>query len=87
TDKLLLGKATGALTAEFWSFDIATKTMKPMIGQGEKEEFDATFGMNPNELFVLTSKFGEFKRLYRYKDGKFDPITPDVKMDVETFSV
>ena len=83
----LLGKSTGALTAEYSKFDLMTKKLTPVLGQGEKEEYEATFGTTENELFVLTPKLSEFRRLYRVRDGKFDPISPDVKMDVESFSM
>lgn len=85
----LLGKATGALTAEYWLFDLADKTVVPVIGQNEKEEYYVTFGTKMNEYFVLTPKFSEFRRLYRIRQGGkgFEPLTPDVPRDVESFSM
>jgi hypothetical protein len=65
--KFLLSKSTGAVTAEYWRFNTETKKVTPVLGQGAKEEFEASFGATPDELFVLTSKFGEYKRLYRVR--------------------
>jgi dipeptidyl aminopeptidase/acylaminoacyl peptidase len=93
--KLLLTKATGALTSEYWEYDEATKKATPLFGQNEKEEYDASYGANTaatGELIVRTSKFGDFRRLYKTKPtaraGKpleaadVIAITPDAKHDV-----
>jgi dipeptidyl aminopeptidase/acylaminoacyl peptidase len=85
--KLLLGKATGALTREYHELDLATKKLSPVLGVGEKEEYDASYSGAAGELVVRTNKQGEFRRLYRSKDGKLTPISGDVKMDVEGYSV
>lgn len=86
-DKLLLGKATGALTREYYELDLATKKLTPVLGVGEKEEYDAQYSGAPGELVVKTNKLGDFRRLYRFKDGKLTPVSADVKMDVERFSI
>lgn len=93
--KLLLGKATGALTKEYFEYDEAAKKLTPLFGQNEKEEYDASFGAAPGELIVQTPKFGEFRRLYRVTGAKGGPleaaqakaITPDMKHDVEGFTI
>lgn len=95
--KLLLAKATGALTSELWEYDEATKKATPLFGQNEKEEYEATYGGNAGEMIVQTPKFGDFRRLYRTKptarSGKpLEPadvtaITPDAKHDVSSFFV
>jgi dipeptidyl aminopeptidase/acylaminoacyl peptidase len=84
---LLLQKATGSLTSEYSEFDPATKKLTPVLGQGEKEEYSATYGAAPGQLLVLTPKFGEFRRLYRVEKGKFEPVTPELKWDVSGFTV
>ena len=63
--KLLLSKATGALTAEYWEYDEVTKKLSPLFGQGEKEEYRAAYAGTAGELVVLTPKLGDFRRLYR----------------------
>ncbi len=81
--KLLLSKSTGALTSEWYEWDIAAKKLTPLFGQDEKEEYQALWSANPGEILVRTPKLGEFRRVYRWKKGeKLAPITPDVKMDV-----
>ena len=86
--KLLLSKATGALSREYAEYDVATKTLTPLLGQNEKTEYRAAYGPEPGELFVLTNKLGEFRRLYRWKPGgELSPITPEVSMDVSGFDL
>lgn len=90
--RLLLAKATGALTREYWEYDVDAKKLSPLFGQDEKEEYEAFYGPTPGELVVQTNKFGDFRRLYRVRPkGKAldaadtTPITPDVKHDVASF--
>jgi len=84
---LLLAKSTGALSSEYSTYDPATRRLVPLFGQGEKEEYSASFGRHPGEVLVLTPKWGEFRRLYRFADGKFTPISPELRWDVETFTI
>ena len=90
--KLLLSKATGALTSEYWEWDEAEKKLSPMFGQGERIEYRASYAATPGEVLVSTPKFGDFRRLYRAKPkGKaletadVTPITADAKHDVSGF--
>jgi dipeptidyl aminopeptidase/acylaminoacyl peptidase len=86
--KLLLSKATGALSREYAEYDIATKTLTPLMGQNEKVEYQAAYAVEPGELFVLTNKLGEFRRLYRWKPaGALVPVTPEMAMDVAGFDL
>ena len=41
--KLLLSKATGAAWREYAEYDIATKTLTPLLGQNEKTEYQAAY--------------------------------------------
>src|SRR5205807_2433454 len=41
--KLLLSKQTGALTSEWWELEPATKQPTPLLGQGEKEEYEVAY--------------------------------------------
>ena len=53
----------------------------------------AAYAADPGELLVQTNKFGEFRRLYRWKIGSggrppsFTPVSPDLKMDVSDFAI
>jgi len=86
--KLLLSKATGALSREYAEYDVATKALTPLLGQNEKVEYQAAYGPTPGELLVLTNKLGEFRRLYRWKPGgELVPITPEMSMDVSDFDL
>jgi dipeptidyl aminopeptidase/acylaminoacyl peptidase len=87
TDKLLLVKEVGANMEEYFEYDVPSKKLTPLFGQGERENYQAAYGAKPGEILVLTPKLSEFKRLYVFKDGKFSPISPDIKHDVETFTI
>jgi len=83
----LMEKRTSNFIAEYSVFDLETRKLTPILGQGEKEDYNAVFGTKPTELFVTTPKFGEFRRLYRYNKGEFSPLTADSKRDVEAVAI
>lgn len=85
--RFLLAKATGSLSREYYEWDLKDKKLKPVIGQGETEEYQVRFAKDRNEYFVVTPKFGEFRRLYKLKEGQLSALTPEVKKDVESFRV
>ena len=86
-EKFLFAKATGSLSREYSEYDVKTRTTTAMLGQNEQEDYIVQYGISKDEYLVLTPKFGEFRRLYRYKDQKFTPITPELKSDVESFDI
>jgi dipeptidyl aminopeptidase/acylaminoacyl peptidase len=85
--RLLLAKETGNASREFYEFDPATKALTPVLGQNESEDHEAAFGGESGELIVLTPKLSNFRRLYRYRNGEFLPISPEMSHDVTAFSV
>jgi dipeptidyl aminopeptidase/acylaminoacyl peptidase len=85
--KLLLQKATGAVTSEWFEWDVAARTLAPLLGQGEAEEYDVAYAAQPGELLVRTNKLGDLSRLYRWKAGAFSPVTPELKWDVSGFGL
>jgi dipeptidyl aminopeptidase/acylaminoacyl peptidase len=85
--RLLLHRATGALSADVWEWDPKTRALTALFGQNEKEEHRAAYGARPGELIVLTNKLGDFRRLYRWEKGVFTPIGDELKFDVASFSV
>ena len=85
--KLLLSKATGALSSEWSEWDLARRTLTPLLGQGEAEEYQVAYAAQEGELLVRTNKLGDFSRLYRWKAGVLTPVTPELKWDVEGFSL
>jgi len=86
---LLLAKATGALSREFAEYDVATRTLTPLFGQNETAEYAAAYAPAAGELFVLTNKLGEFRRLYKWKRGGDDlfPVTAEMTKDVSGFGI
>jgi dipeptidyl aminopeptidase/acylaminoacyl peptidase len=85
--RLLLGKDVGSNMTEFFEWDPGKKVLTPLFGQGEREEHTAAYGAAPGEILVLTPKLGEFRRLYRWKEGELTPVTPELKFDVESFKI
>jgi dipeptidyl aminopeptidase/acylaminoacyl peptidase len=86
---LLLSKATGNTTSEYYGYDPATQTLTPHLGVGEQEDYHVRFGMADDELIVRTPKLGDFQRLYRYSTTtrELSPISPEVAFDVDDFSI
>ncbi|GAA5175389.1 S9 family peptidase [Niveibacterium umoris] len=82
--RLLLVKETGSQSREYSLLD-RDGALKPLLGQGEQESYEAKFGHAPGELLVSTTKFSDFRRLYRWKAGKFEPLTGALKWNVEAF--
>ncbi len=85
--RLLLRRETGSVTAEYSEWDPAKRTLTPLLGQGELEEYDARYGAREGELVVLTNKLGEWRRLYIWKAGKLSPLGDETKFDVDGFSI
>ena len=83
--KLLLRKETGNIAREFYEWDSDVQALTPVVGQGEKEQYEVAYSAKPGEFLVLTPKFGDFKRLYRFKGGKYEPLTPELSADVSEF--
>jgi dipeptidyl aminopeptidase/acylaminoacyl peptidase len=84
-DRLLLGKEVGSNMTEFYQWD--GKQLAPLFGQGEREEYEAMFGPGEGEVLTQTPHFGEFRRLYSWRQGKFTPVTPDLRFDVSSFII
>src|SRR5690606_5389661 len=86
--KVLMVKLTGALWREYGELDVRTKTLTPLLGQGEQTEYAMEYAAAPGEFFVVTNKLGDFRRLYRWKPGgELTPVTPGMAMDVSGFGV
>jgi dipeptidyl aminopeptidase/acylaminoacyl peptidase len=80
--RLLLFKATGSLTGEYWEWDGAKKTKTALLGVDEKGQFRAQYGPKEGQLVVVTPELGEYRRGYTYEAGRWTPITPEIKWDV-----
>ncbi len=91
--RLLLVKSTGALSTEYAEYVPATKKLTPLLGAGETTEYDAAYAAQPGELLVRTNRFGEFRRLYRWKVGSdvtaksFVEVLAPAGMDIFGFSI
>ena len=62
--------------------------LTPLRGQSETVEYDAGYAPASGELFVLTNKLGEFRRLYKWKrGGDLVPVTAEMPKDVSGFGI
>lgn len=84
---LLLVKYSGAKQNEYFDFDVKTKTLKPVIGQNEKEEYEVAYAAKSGEFLVLSNKTTDFKRLYLLANGKLKVLTPEMNNEVSGFTV
>ncbi|MGZ3422616.1 MAG: S9 family peptidase [Polyangiales bacterium] len=84
---LLLRKETGGTSSEYYELEPAKKTLRPLFGQGESEDWSAMYGASRDEVIARAPHGGEFYRLWLWKAGTFKAISPDEKRDVELFSV
>jgi len=84
---LLINDAKSNYFNEYFLYNPEKKTKEPLLGQDEKELYDAMWAPDGKNFFVATHKFGDFIRLYFYTpaDKKFEPITADAPMDVKGF--
>jgi protease II len=85
--RLLLMRELGSAVSEVHEWNPATKTLTPVVGAGEREEYEVAYGAAPGEVLVLTNKLGEYRRLYSWKAGALTPVTGELKFDVQTFRV
>ena len=91
--KLLLVKVPSSLAREYVEYVPATRTATPVLGAGETIEYRAMYSAQPGELLVLTSKFRDFRTLYRWKIGSdtsqasFREVTAPAGMDVSRFEI
>ena len=97
--RLLLSKATGNTSSEYFGYDPASRTLTPFLGQGEREDYDVAFGVADGELIVRTPqsprgtppnpRAGDFQRLYRSRTDTREliPISPEMSHDVSGFSI
>jgi dipeptidyl aminopeptidase/acylaminoacyl peptidase len=86
-DTWLLRKSIGTQQMEIYTYDLGTKKLEPVIGQGEVESYQAAFGAKPGQILVATNKLGDVSRLYALEGGKLAPVSPEVKHDIEGFSI
>ncbi len=85
--RILFAKAITNVASEIYEWNPTSKEMKPILGQGEKEEYQVAYGANEGQFLVLTSKLGEFRRLYSWDGKTLKPVTPDTKWDVSDFAI
>lgn len=86
-DRWLLTKALGNAQQEIYQYELASKKLTPLLGQNEVEEYDVAYGAKEGQVLVRTNKLGDFQRLYVLDGGKLAPVSPEVKHDVDRFSI
>jgi dipeptidyl aminopeptidase/acylaminoacyl peptidase len=84
---LLLAKYSGAKQNEYFDYDTITKKLVPVIGQGEKEEYDVSYAAKKGEYLVLSNKATDFKTLYLLAAGKQKKISKDINYEISSFTI
>lgn len=91
--RLLLVKVTGSFAREYYEYVPATGALTPLLGIGETVEYAAAYAAQPGELLVRTNRFGDFRRLYRWRIGpdttreSFREILAPAGADVAGFGI
>ena len=83
----LMVKALGNTHQEVYEYDVKSKKLTPLLGQGEDEAYDVMYGARPGQVLVLTNKLGNFDRLYSLEAGALRPITGEVAHDITRFVI
>lgn len=84
---LIMTKLLGNTASEHYSYNLEEKKLVPIIGVGEQEDYTVNFATSSLDYIVQTNKLTNFHRLYHLKNGKLNPVSPDLKFDVEGFSL
>jgi dipeptidyl aminopeptidase/acylaminoacyl peptidase len=74
-----LNKEVGGNMVEVYEYDEAKKTLAPLFGQGEREDYRAFYADNADvdgDVFAVTPHFSEFRKLMRFSRSKkaFTPV-------------
>lgn len=87
----LMAKELGNTQVEIYQYDLGTKQLTPLLGQGENEDYDVAYGAKPGQVLVRTNKLGDFHRVYTLDTSRpgatLTPISPAVPFDVERLSI
>jgi dipeptidyl aminopeptidase/acylaminoacyl peptidase len=86
-DEWLLVKNLGNTQQEVYQYDLATKQLVPLLGQGEVEQYRVAFGARRGQVLVQTNKLGDHHRVYSLEQGRLTPISPEVTHDVQSFAI
>lgn len=93
--KLLLVKSKGELAQEVFEYDESKKSLTPLFGQNEDEEYSAVYAKTDGEVLVKGYKraggtASEFRKVLRFtkEKGFFAEISlKDATMDVEQLAI
>jgi len=84
---LLLAKVMSNVHNEVYLLKSNEKNPIPLFGQNEVQEYEVLFAPKPNEYFIVTPKFSDFKRLYLWKENQFQPLTKEMKADISGMGI
>ncbi len=85
--KLLMVRYFGAKQNEYHDYDVATKKLTHVIGQGESEEYDVAYAPKEGEYFVLSNKTTDFKTLYHLKGKELKKVSKDINYEISGFGL
>jgi len=79
--RLLLNMQISNSANEVFEWTPANRFLRPLFGQGEKQEYQVVYGPRDDEYFLITPR-GEFRGLYHWYKGKETALAPQIKGDV-----
>ena len=85
--RFLLRKSLGSMWFEYYELDLASMKLKPVIGQGEREDYFVNFGAGEGEYLVSSNKESDRKQIYLLKDGKMVPKISHPEKEISGFSL
>jgi len=89
--KLIIGEYVSANESYLYLFDTETKKLEPITDRNEKQivQASAKFAKNPDEIWYVTDRDNEFKRLalMNLKTKKINYFTTDIPWEVSGLSL
>ena len=85
--RFLLIKDRGSMWNELYELDLSSGRLTPLLGQGEREDYDAAFGAGQGEYLVLSNKGTDLRQVCLLKDGQLSPRISSPDREISRFMV
>ncbi len=86
-EKLLFVNQKSSLSNEYFDYEVATKKLVPIYGQGIESDSQINYSSKKDEFIVLT-EIDNFKRLYLFKNQKLKMLSDEnMNFEVSGFSL
>ena len=85
--RLLLRRDLGAKWNEHYELDLAGGALTPLLGQGEKEDYQLAFGAARGTCLVLTHKYSDMRELRLLRDGRLEQAIAEPSRQLRYFRI